>query len=112
MRYLDLRDSIIKKTLGRYNLNNGDPYQVLPALEKDKALKALDWDKVFYSSKKEDQSKFDKSKRFLQIKFVNRGKIFIVIYFQKKDRRSFEVNYRFKKFYDQFQNNLYPGHYE
>lgn len=63
LKYLDLRDSLIKSTLGKQADKNGNPYYVLPTLEKEKALKALEWDKVFYSSwKKEDNFNFDKSK--------------------------------------------------
>ena len=53
MKYLDMRDSIIKKTLGKQTYKNGDPYLVLPGIEKEKALRALEWDKMFYSSRKE-----------------------------------------------------------
>ena len=53
MNYLDLRDKIIKRTLGKHTLKNGEPYLVLPGIEKEKALRALEWDKMFYSSKKE-----------------------------------------------------------
>eukprot|EP00347_Sterkiella_histriomuscorum_P000702 403374831 len=60
LKYLDLRDKIIKKTLGRHTLSNGEPYQVLPGIEKQKALRALQWDKVFYSNKKENHNHFDK----------------------------------------------------
>ncbi len=49
LKYLDLRDSLLKKTFRRESLPNGDPYHVLPTLEKERALKALQWDKVFYS---------------------------------------------------------------
>ncbi|CDW73566.1 UNKNOWN [Stylonychia lemnae] len=69
MRYLDMRDKLMKKTLGKQILNNGEPYQVIPNLEKEKALKALNWD---------------------------------------KERKSFDINYRFQKFYDQFQTHFYP----
>ena len=63
LKYLDLRDSLIKSTLGREANRNGDPYYVLPTLDKERALRALEWDKVFYSSRKREENfRFDKSK--------------------------------------------------
>ena len=66
LKYLDLRDSILKKTFKRKSSEMGIAY-VLPTLDKQKALKALEWDKVFYNARRDDPNNFNKSKTFTML---------------------------------------------
>ena len=63
LKYLDMRDKIMKTIFKK--AQNLKP--VLPNIEKEKALKALEWDGVFYNSKQENQVNFDKSKSYFCI---------------------------------------------